>query len=203
MQRYQVFIDKHSVFIEEKLESIQQFDSIFELNEPDVDGVKFVIDWLLKEKQSVQHIFLVTSNVAGLWLLFKQQFELITAAGGRVQNTKGELLFIHRLGKWDLPKGKMEAGETPEQCAVREVEEECGIVNLTLGDKLPNTYHVYVQKGERILKTTYWFRMNYSGNGQLVPQTEESIEKAVWVNQHDLSEQLSNTYTSLIEIISV
>ena len=202
MQRYQVFIDEHSIFIGEKRKSIQQFDSIFELNEPDVDDLKFVINWMLKEKDSVQHIFLNTKNVEVLWALFQEQFKLIEAAGGRVQNAKNEILFIHRLGKWDLPKGKMEADETPEQCALREVEEECGITNLTLGEKLSNTYHVYVQKNEQILKTTYWFRMKYVGNEELIPQKEEAIEKAVWVKASNLSEQLSNTYNSLVGIIS-
>lgn len=199
---YQVFIDGHSIFIGEKRKSIQQFDSIFELNEPNVDDLKFVIDWLLKEKESIQHIFLNTKNEEGLWSLFQQQFVLITAAGGKVENANNELLFIHRLGKWDLPKGKMEADETPEQCAVREVEEECGITNLSLGEKLTDTYHVYVQDDELVLKTTHWFNMSYGGNEQLIPQKEESIEKAVWVKASDLSEQLSNTYSSLVRVIS-
>ena len=202
MQRYQVFIDEHSIFIGEKRKSNQQFESIFELNEPDADELNFIIDWLLKEKEGVQHIFLNSKNVEGLWALFQKQFSLIEAAGGKVLNSNGELLLIYRLGKWDLPKGKMEAGETPEQSALREVEEECGIKSLKLGKQLHNTYHVYVQNEQRILKTTYWFEMSYSGNEQLIPQKEEAIEKAVWVNTSNLSEQLSNTYNSLVGLIS-
>ena len=202
MQRYQVFIDEHSIFIGEKRKSNQQFESIFELNEPDADELNFIIDWLLKEKEGVQHIFLNSKNVEGLWALFQKQFSLIEAAGGKVLNSNGELLLIYRLGKWDLPKGKMEAGETPEQSALREVEEECGIKSLKLGKQLLNTYHVYVQNEQRILKTTYWFEMSYSGNEQLIPQKEEAIEKAVWVNTSNLSEQLSNTYNSLVGLIS-
>ncbi|MFT6165435.1 MAG: ADP-ribose pyrophosphatase YjhB (NUDIX family) [Vicingaceae bacterium] len=202
MQRYQVFIDEHSIFIGEKRKSNQQFESIFELNEPDADEINFIIDWVLKEKEAVQHIFLNSKNLEHLWALFQEQFSLIGAAGGKVHNSNGELLLIYRLGKWDLPKGKMEAGETPEQSAVREVEEECGIKNLKLGKQLLNTYHVYVQKEERILKTTYWFEMSYAGNEQLTPQKEEAIEKAVWVSTSDLSVQLSNTYKSLVGLLS-
>lgn len=201
MQRYQVFINEHSIFIGEKRESNQQFESIFELNEPDLDDLQFVIEWMLKEKEAVQHIFLNSKNVDALWSLFKEQFTLISAAGGKVSNAKEEILFIYRLGKWDLPKGKMEKGETPEQSAIREVEEECGISNLILGDKLENSYHVYTQGEQQILKTTHWFEMKYLGNETLVPQKEEAIEKAEWVNSSDLSEQLSNTYTSLVAII--
>ena len=202
MQRYQVFIDEHSIFIGEKGKSNQQFESIFELDEPDADELKFVIEWLLREKEGVQHIFLSSKNVEGLWTLFQEQFSLIDAAGGKVHNSNGELLLIYRLGKWDLPKGKMEEGETPEQSALREVEEECGIKNLKLGKQLLNTYHVYVQNEVRCLKTTYWFEMTYEGNEKLTPQKEEAIEKAVWVSTSDLSEQLSNTYKSLVGLIS-
>ena len=202
MQRYQVFIDEHSIFIGEKRKSNQQFDSIFELNEPDVDDLKFVIHWLLKEKEAVQHIFLNTSDIENLWKLFQQQFTLISAAGGKVRNEKSEILFIHRLGKWDLPKGKIEAGESVETAAVREVQEECGIENLTLGNQLANTYHVYPHKDKRVLKTTFWFEMTCSENENLVPQTEEGIEKVIWVDSKNLEEQLSNTYSSLIGIIS-
>lgn len=201
MQRYQVFIDGHSIFIGEKRKSNQQFESIFELNEPDVDDINFVIEWMLKEKEAVQHVFLNSFDAEALWKLFQKQLVLIDAAGGRVKNTKNEVLFIYRLGKWDLPKGKMEAGETPELTAVREVEEECGITELKIIDPLPNTYHIYVQHGKKYLKRTFWFNMLYSGTESLIPQKEEAIENAVWVNQSDLSEQLANTYQSLKTII--
>lgn len=201
MQRYQVFIDGHSIFIGEKRKSNQQFESIFELNEPDVDDLNFVIEWLLKEKEVVQHVFLNSSDTEVLWKLFQKQLVLIDAAGGRVKNTKNEILFIYRLGKWDLPKGKMEAGETPELTAVREIEEECGITGLKIIDPLPNTYHIYVQGEKKYLKRTFWFNMLYSGTESLIPQKEEAIENAVWVNQSDLSEQLGNTYESLKTIV--
>ena len=202
MQRYQVFIEEHSIFIGEKRKSNQQFKSIFELNDPDSSDIKYILEWLLKEMESIQHVFLNFRDPEKIWTLFQQQFVLIEAAGGKVRNAKGEVLFIHRLGKWDLPKGKMEKGETPEQAAIREVEEECGIHGLELGEKLPNTYHVYTQKETLILKTTYWFEMKYKGTEVLVPQKEEAIEKAVWVNPSNFSEQLANTYKSLVGIIT-
>lgn len=201
MQRYQVFIDEHSIFIGENRKSNQQFDCIFELNEPNVDDLKFVIEWLLKETEATQQIFLNSNNVKALWELFSEQFKLIEAAGGKVSNPEGKLLFIYRLGKWDLPKGKMEAGETPSQSALREVEEECGISNLKLGKELTPTYHIYVQKERLYLKRTYWFEMAYSGNENLVPQTEEGIEEVIWIESDNLKDQLQNTYNSLKGII--
>ncbi len=63
---------------------------------------------------------------------FFKLFKPVTAAGGLVENEKGEVLLIFRRGKWDLPKGKLDPGETIEQCAVREVEEETGLKNIEL-----------------------------------------------------------------------
>jgi len=198
---YQVFIDEHSISIGEKRKSNQQFESIFEMNEPNVDDLNFVIDWLLKERESTQHVFLNTKNVEELWNLFQAQFKLIQAAGGKVINSENEILFISRLGKWDLPKGKIESGETPEVAAIREVEEECGISNLKILEILSPTFHVYGQNEKKHLKKTFWYRMSYEGNETLVPQLEERIAKAEWVNAGNLTEQLSNTYSSLKKII--
>jgi ADP-ribose pyrophosphatase YjhB (NUDIX family) len=52
--------------------------------------------------------------------------KIVMAAGGLVENEHGEILLIYRKKHWDLPKGKLDAGETLEECAVREVEEETG-----------------------------------------------------------------------------
>lgn len=202
MQKYQVFIDEHSISIVESRKSNQQSNSTFELLEPTAEEIKFVIDWLLVEQKSIQEVFLITNNPQHLWEVFQQNVTLIEAAGGVVENEKKQFLFIHRLGKWDLPKGKMERSETPEQSAVREVEEECGVTGLKLAQQLPDTYHIYSIKDKCILKRTYWFRMRYNGNELLVPQTEESIDKAVWVSVDQLEEQLANTYSSLKGLIA-
>jgi 8-oxo-dGTP pyrophosphatase MutT (NUDIX family) len=201
VQRYQVFIDEHSISIGENRKSNQQSDSIFELFEPTIDDIKYVADWLLADKEAIQLVYLNTKDVSSSWNLFQEQFNCIEAAGGLVKNSQNQALFIHRLGKWDLPKGKVEKGETPKQSAVREVEEECGISNLKLGEKLPDTYHIYRYNDQLVLKRTYWFNMTYDGSEELVPQQEEAIEKAVWVDVNHLEEQLSNTYASLEQVI--
>ncbi|MBL4710742.1 MAG: NUDIX domain-containing protein [Flavobacteriales bacterium] len=149
----------------------------------------------------MRQIYLNVKDVTLFWAFFQKQYKCIEAAGGLVRNSDDQVLFIYRLGKWDLPKGKMEKGETPEQSAVREVEEECGISNLNLGKKLPDTYHIYYHKEQYVLKRTYWFEMGYAGNEELVPQQEEAIEKAIWVDPKQLNDQLSNTYASLKGVI--
>ncbi|RFM28131.1 NUDIX hydrolase [Deminuibacter soli] len=125
----------------------------------------------------------------------------ITAAGGLVFNDANELLVIYRRGKWDLPKGKLDEGETIEACAVREVEEETGLTQLVLGEKIGVTHHAYVQDGDNILKASHWYRMQAPGAQKLVPQTEEDIEKIQWINATALPELLKNSYSNIVEIV--
>ncbi len=125
----------------------------------------------------------------------------ITAAGGLVTNDQQELLMIFRRGKWDLPKGKLDEGESIEACAVREVEEETGLTSLELGNKIGITYHTYQENNITILKETHWFAMQAKGEQTLVPQTEEDITRIGWINRSELPEKLNNTYDNILEII--
>ena len=128
---------------------------------------------------------------------------LIEAAGGLVYNLDNQLLMIFRNGKWDLPKGKLEVGEKIEQCAMREVEEECGISGLTITQQLQETYHTYEINGQKILKRTYWFKMKTSFKGNLVPQTKERITEAVWVDKEDIAEKLENSFGNIAELFKI
>lgn len=125
----------------------------------------------------------------------------ITAGGGLVSNTKGEFLMIFRYGRWDLPKGTQEPNEDIRAAALREVEEECGIGELEIMEHICDTYHTFYRNNRFNLKFTKWYRMEYKGNGfETRPQTEESIEKAVWVPKEELRSYLSNTYPSILEV---
>ncbi len=131
---------------------------------------------------------------------WKSKFTILHAAGGIVE--KGEdILFIHRLGKWDLPKGKVEKGESIEEASVREVEEECG-VKAQLGNKIGETWHTYQdRKGREILKCTHWFAMTCLSDRELSPQTEEDITEVAWVPSSEVdSKPLQNTYASIRDI---
>ncbi len=132
---------------------------------------------------------------------FFKHFTMIEAAGGIVQNSKKELLFIHRLDKWDLPKGKIEKKESAEAAALREVEEETGVTNLHMKKKIGETYHTYNAFGKHYLKTTHWFYMTCTGSQQLTPQTEEHIDEIKWVKTKDIKEPMNDTYPSIRDIM--
>ncbi|HAO46840.1 MAG TPA: NUDIX domain-containing protein [Ferruginibacter sp.] len=142
------------------------------------------------------------SSLDELKKAFFKNFTLVEAAGGIVQNSHKEMLFIHRLGKWDLPKGKIEKGEKEEDCAIREVMEETGTRNLSLRKKIGETYHVYDQFGKHYLKISHWFYMTCPANQAGIPQTEEHITEIKWIKTADIKEPMKNTYPSIKDILS-
>lgn len=135
------------------------------------------------------------------WQSFLADKLIIEAAGGMVFNPKGELLMMLRRGQWDMPKGKLDEGETIEACALREVEEETGISNLKLIGLLQITYHTYLFNGKTVLKPSHWFKMEYSGAENLVPQTEEDITELRWVDKNEAAELAQKAFPSIREMI--
>ncbi len=128
----------------------------------------------------------------------------IIAGGGVVVNEKNQVLFIYRRKKWDLPKGKLDPGEDIKACAIREVMEETGIRNLTIGNLIIVTTHSYEENGLNMQKETHWFEMKAStvDNPILTPQLEEDIEKIEWVSLENLEEYLSETYRSIQQVLN-
>lgn len=127
----------------------------------------------------------------------------IIAAGGLVFNDKNELLMIFRRKKWDLPKGKLDEGESIEECALREVKEETGLQNVELENFLGSTFHEYFNTytNEDVVKETHWYKMKAAAGQPLIPQTEEDIEIIEWVDEENVAEKLSNSYENIKEII--
>ncbi len=125
----------------------------------------------------------------------------VNAGGGLVNNAEGKFLLIRRSGLWDLPKGHQEPGEPIEVTAVREVEEETGLRELTLGEFIRVTDHTYFRNEKWHLKHTWWYRMTCQGNGNdTTPQTEEGITEIRWVAKEELSEFLLQTYPTIVEV---
>ena len=109
----------------------------------DIDSIQSLID----KDHDIQSVKMLCTDVETSWKLFQSQFKVVEAAGGIVLNAKDEVLMIHRLGQWDLPKGKVDMGETIEQAATREVSEECGIEEPTIVSFFFNLLpHIFFQR---------------------------------------------------------
>ncbi len=134
-----------------------------------------------------------------------EYFKIIYAAGGLVFNVANNLLYIKRLGYFDFPKGKLEKGETSNVGAVREVCEECGILekDLQIEQKLMNVYHIYPLKGRFVLKETSWFLMRFLGDYKLQPQIEENITEVGWMEKSEITKFKENTYPSLLDLLNL
>lgn len=142
------------------------------------------------------------ADLSNLKKAFWKRFNVVQAAGGIVLNEQDEILFMFRRGKWDLPKGKLDPGESLEECAVREVKEETGLSEVTLQRFLLTTFHTYEENSSHILKESYWYVMQAAGKQELIPQQEEDIYELKWVRKEHLQEVLSISYPSICDVIN-
>ena len=142
-------------------------------------------------------IFLIGDDPATLMNTFKSKLPVVQAGGGLVQNENGKILFIFRKGKWDLPKGKVDKGETLEKGAKREVKEETGVKKLQLNGLAGVTYHVFKRNGKYQLKETHWFHMKTTYTGKLKPELQEDITKAKWKGSKKMAKALENSYENI------
>ncbi len=153
---------------------------IKELNSTDIEGIRLIgkkEDKLLKS--------------------FLKKLPNVIAGGGKVYNADGEILFIYRNDKWDLPKGKIEGNESIEQTALREVEEETKVNGLKIVKPLETTYHIFKRNGRLQLKITYWFEMTSNYIGVLEPQEDEGITRVEWLNPKQIKEAMENSYANI------
>jgi len=152
-------------------------------------------------------------NKSDAFKSFLSLFKVIQAAGGLVKNEKGEFLFIHRLGFWDLPKGKINRkspakrmntnndSESARSAAIREVKEETGLITVKIGDELPSTWHIYMKRDKFVLKRTRWFEMEADSRQALQPQISEGIFLVKWTPQAAIHCILTHTYASIRELL--
>lgn len=198
---YKVFINDKLILFTKNTKLLSDMENVLVLHYYDNAIVSLVADFL-KNDGKLKHLVFLTPTPDKDFESFKNNFELIIAAGGKVKNADGKILFIFRLGKWDLPKGKVEEGETLEASAIREVEEECGIGSLTILNHLKDTYHIYELNDKLVLKQSVWYEMKTDDTTELVPQTEENITDARWMTDEEIQQEvLKNTYPSIKEIV--
>ena len=142
-------------------------------------------------------VHLIHKNEDKLLKRFLKLLPTVVAGGGKVYNSKNEILFIYRNDKWDLPKGKAERKETIEETAIREVEEETGVEGLKITKPLPTTYHIFKRNGKHRIKVTYWFEMTTDFEGKLFPQENEGITNVEWLDDKASLKALENSYANI------
>jgi ADP-ribose pyrophosphatase YjhB (NUDIX family) len=156
---------------------------------------------MLEKSDRFDSVTLYSKNMEQLWQDFQGLFDLIEGAGGLVVNPQQEILFIFRMDSWDLPKGKIDEGESVTAAAVREVIEETGLKEVNITQPLPTTYHTYRLKKRRILKKTHWFAMS-APKQTLIPQSEEDIEQALWMDLETFQSQSRKIYGNIRDLLN-
>jgi 8-oxo-dGTP pyrophosphatase MutT (NUDIX family) len=151
------------------------------------------------------------SDRQGFFAHYCQPMRYVKAAGGVVRpigerdQTAGSaqtILMIQRRKMWDLPKGKVETGESMAEAAVREVSEETGLAEIDLGEFLCTTYHLYAEKSHWYIKQTDWYNMYADTQQALIPQAAEEITAAQWValTPNHVENSLA-TYASIRQVL--
>ncbi|HSD05913.1 MAG TPA: NUDIX domain-containing protein, partial [Flavobacterium sp.] len=191
IQMYKVFVNDKPLFLTNQISKETDFQ-LFLLDSIDV---KQVIVKMFQNK--IKKAYLYHPDESVIMKTLKAKIPVNKAGGGLVYNKKGEVLFILRNGKWDLPKGGSQKGELIEDAATREVEEETGVNDLKIIRKLQKTYHVFKRNGKYKLKITHWFEMKTNYEGIPIGQIEEGIEKVAWLNPEQIQEALKNSYENI------
>jgi len=194
-----IFSEDKSIYFISDNDEISDFPLAIKVN---VEESKDLEYFLMTEIPVCNEIVFYNSDKEKLTEIMNQFFVYIEAGGGIVKNDKDEILVIRRWGVWDLPKGKIEENESIEEAALREVEEETSVKSLQLKEKICDTYHIYFRNSKAYLKKTYWFKMFTNSKTELVPQYDEDITQAKWMNKENINEMMENTYASIKEVIS-
>ena len=188
---YKVFVNDKPLFLTNQV--VKETD--FQLFLLETVDIKQVIVKMFQNK--IHKAFLYHPDEKEILTKLKEKIPAVKAGGGLVYNKNGEVLFIFRNGKWDLPKGGTEKGEVIEETAIREVEEETGVTGLKITQKLQKTYHVFKRNGVYKLKVTHWFEMKTDFEGTPQAQEDEGIEKVAWLKPAEIKEALGNSYENI------
>lgn len=189
---------KPLVICHELTEEIQQKidrEQLMLLRNPDLDTIEALLNTL--SDKSIPGYVWESHTADALWKQVVLHYHHWQAAGGLITNPSGEILLMFRRGKWDLPKGKIDAGETPEEAALREVKEETGLYHIRITGKLTDTWHVYPLQERQILKQTHWFAMAFTGEELTIPQIEEDIVDIQWIRPENISKYMPYSYANL------
>ncbi|MFM7016621.1 MAG: NUDIX hydrolase [Bacteroidota bacterium] len=198
---YNVYFNERLIRFMDLKGSIQGGDLILRLNGQESPALLQQLLAAFETNKMVGELYFQCVNLEASWETFCSLYLVMEAAGGLVTNQQQELLMIFRNGFWDLPKGKVEVGEEKDTAAIREVYEECGVGMLELGDGPFMTYHIYPYHEQQVLKFTYWYKMGCSDDTTPVPQQEEGITEACWLNKEEVEIKLGKAYHSIAQLI--
>lgn len=198
-----IYFDDKPLFLCDSIDStiepfIHHDDAVF-IDELNAHTIKSMIHEM--QQANVHAGVFFHSNLDELKKSFFKKFTLVKAGGGLVMNENNEVLLIFRRGKWDLPKGKLDNGETIEHCALREVKEETGLKKVNLDGALMITYHTYHEGTKYVLKESHWFNMKAEGKQSLVPQVSEDIHEIKWVKMPDVKSYFKNAFPSVVDVL--
>jgi 8-oxo-dGTP pyrophosphatase MutT (NUDIX family) len=196
---YKVYFENRFMMISPEPERVQKYGLFHKFSDTKA-LYKLIADF--QEDKSIPAINVYGTNIKHIWKMFRIYFTEVGAAGGLVKHSSGKFLFIEKKGRLDLPKGHIEPGEMPEECASREVNEECGIVGHKIIKELNPSYHTYSWEGISYLKKTYWYLMDYRGKMIMEPLEKEGITKVEWLYPDELNNIKGNAWLSLMDIIN-
>jgi 8-oxo-dGTP pyrophosphatase MutT (NUDIX family) len=196
---YKIHFENRFIIISPEPDRLQKYGLFHKFHDTE-ELYKLISSFQLDK--SIMSFNIYGPDIKHIWRIFRIYFTEVEAAGGLVKHTSGRYLFIERKGKWDLPKGHIEHRETPEACALREVNEECGITGHTIIKALEPSYHTYSWEGISYLKRTNWFLMSYNGIMTSEPQTNEGITRVEWLLPDEISKIKSGAWLSLTDMIN-
>ena len=156
---------------------------------------------VLKNFETTNTIVVQDSIIEAYAEQFISEFKWVEAAGGLVENEKGETLMIYCYRHWDLPKGHIDEGEKADETAVREVAEETGVEGAKIVRFLCNTMHAYNVYGAWELKQTSWYLCT-APNSATKPQKEEDIAVAKWCSAEEVEANLRQTYPTIQNVFA-
>jgi 8-oxo-dGTP pyrophosphatase MutT (NUDIX family) len=199
MDTYKVHFENRFIMISAEPDRLQKYGLFHNFSKTD-ELYKLISEF--QADKSIPSINIYNRNIRHLWKIFRIYFTEVGAAGGLVRHSSGKYLFIEKKGKLDLPKGHIEPGEEPETCAMREVEEECGISGHYIVKPMTQSFHTYSWEGISYLKKTHWFLMSYDGVMVTEPLLTEGITRVEWLLPDELNKIKDTAWLSLMDLIN-
>ena len=198
---YRIFHGKHRIYLSNQESHIAKYEPDFIFKKPKEEQIKEALKVSKKATKPLKFLFLGHPDKILKKVILEFKYQI--AAGGIVVNDEKKILLMKRLGKWDLPKGKLDKGETIEECALREIEEETGAKNLTVKSSFAETYHTYYRNEKWVIKHTHWYLVECADGTSLQPQEDEDIEKVAWVDFDTINILKIDTYPAIRRLLKM